>query len=628
MCGIAGIIARSVHQAPANRAHLMHLLQQMTDALAHRGPDGDGHWMNSDGTVLLGHRRLAIIDLTDAAVQPMHYLNRYSIVHNGEIYNYKELRNTLEQKGYHFQSASDTEVILAAYHLWGTYCLQHFDGMFAFAIWDRETATLFAARDRFGEKPFYYAFTPDAILFASEMKALWTIGFPKIIDERMLLNYLALGYTQNANNKKQTFYRDIFALPPGHYLLHEQGKKIPQTQVNPYFSINKEYQRKWKKEDALEQLTALLKQSVSRRLRSDVAVGTSLSGGLDSAGIAALMQLVEPNAPSTAFSAVFPGFNQDETPWQELVSHHLQLERIVVEPQVDQLIHDLPIIAYHQEEPMSSSSVFAQYHVYKQAQESGVSVLLDGQGADEIFGGYPRYIHWYLQQLVSRRKFSSLRRELEAFTRHNVPIKWGPANWLAAFFPAQTAIRLERREYNRIMHQPDFREDFRLFVKGKEWAGIHKPVITKINDILHFNTMTFGLEELLRYADRNSMAHGREVRLPYLQHELVSFVFSLPTDFKFQDGYTKRILRETLTPYLPDKLVWRTDKIGFEPPQKTWMEHPKMQEYIRAAKLVLVEENVLHSRVLDQPVHPQAAHEADNFDWRYLSAALMIRGSF
>jgi hypothetical protein len=153
MCGIAGIIARSVHQAPANRAHLMHLLQQMTDALAHRGPDGDGHWMNSDGTVLLGHRRLAIIDLTDAAVQPMHYLNRYSIVHNGEIYNYKELRNTLEQKGYHFQSASDTEVILAAYHLWGTYCLQHFDGMFAFAIWDRETATLFAARDRFGIDP-------------------------------------------------------------------------------------------------------------------------------------------------------------------------------------------------------------------------------------------------------------------------------------------------------------------------------------------------------------------------------------------------------------------------------------------------------------------------------------------
>lgn len=627
MCAIAGIIARSIHQAPANRAHLMHLLQQMTDSLAHRGPDGEGHWMNSTGTVLLGHRRLAIIDLTDAAIQPMHYLNRYSIVHNGEIYNYQELRAILEQKGFHFQSASDTEVILAAYHQWGTQCLQRFDGMFAFAIWDRESSTLFAARDRFGEKPFYYAYTPDALLFASEMKAFWTIGFPKVIDERMMLNYLALGYTQNANNKKQTFYQDIFSLPPGHYLLHEPAKKTA-TQVNPYFSINKEHQRKWKKEDALEQLSVLLQQSVARRLRSDVSVGTSLSGGLDSAGVAALMRLIQPNHPAKAFSAVFPGFYQDESAWQDMVSKHVGLERIAVEPSVDQLIHDLPIIAYHQEEPMSSSSVFAQYHVYQQAHKAGVTVLLDGQGADEVFGGYPRYIHWYLQQLASRRKLGALKRELHAFTQHRWPIQWGFKNWLAAYFPAQTAIRLERREYNRIMHQPDLREDFRLFVKGKEWAGIHKPVITKINDILHFNTMTFGLEELLRYADRNSMAHGREVRLPYLSHELVSFVFSLPAEFKIHEGFTKRILREVFAPCLPEKLVWRTDKIGFEPPQKTWMEHPRMQEYIRAAKLVLVEENILHSRVLDQPVRPRAAHEADNFDWRYVSAALMIRGSF
>lgn len=625
MCGISGIIARSVHQAPAGREHLMHLLRRMTDSLAHRGPDGDGHWMNSEGTVLLGHRRLAILDLTDAAIQPMHFLNRYSIVHNGEVYNYLELRATLEAQGYHFQSNTDTEVILAAYHYWGTACLNWFDGMFSFAIWDREHATLFAARDRFGEKPFYYAFTPDALLFASEMKALWAVGIPKELDERMLLNYLALGYTQNANNKKQTFFKQVFSLPPGHFLLHDLGKET--TQIQAYFSINKEQQRKWSPADAEAALSEGLRNSVARRLRSDVPIGTSLSGGLDSAGIAALMRQLAPEQPLTAFSAVFPGFYQDESAWQELTSNHLNLQRVAVAPQVEELLNDLPKLAYHHEEPLSSSSVFAQYQVFKQARESGVTVLLDGQGADEIFAGYPRYIHWYLQQLIGRRQTGTMKQELQAFMQHRMPFRWGLGNWLASIFPAQTAIQLERREYNRIIHHPDLHPDFLAHVKGKEWAGIHKPVITKLNDILHFNTMTFGLEELLRNADRNSMAHGREVRLPYLNHELVSLAFSMPASLKMQGGFTKHILRKVLEPLLPEKLTWRCDKIGFEPPQKTWMRDPRFEAYVRAAKLVLVEADILHSRVLDQPVQAKAAHEADNFDWRYVSAALVIRGS-
>ena len=198
----------------------------MTDAIAHRGPDGEGFWISPKMSAGLGHRRLAIIDLSDSASQPMHYLDRYSIVLNGEIYNYVELKKELQKAGYHFSNNSDTEVILAAYDFYKEGCLQYLDGMFAFAIWDEVEQLLFAARDRFGEKPFYYHRNNEKFLFASEMKALWCAGVPKQIENKMLLNYIALGQVQNASDKSQTFYSNIYALPPSHFLYFRRGKLV------------------------------------------------------------------------------------------------------------------------------------------------------------------------------------------------------------------------------------------------------------------------------------------------------------------------------------------------------------------------------------------------------------------
>jgi len=253
-----------------------------------------------------------------------------------------------------------------------------------------------------------------------------------------------------------------------------------------------------------------------------------------------------------------------------------------------------------------------------------VKVLMDGQGADETLAGYHKYIHWYLQQLVNRRKFRTATREKNIFRKKNIPFKWGTQNYLAAYFPAHTSIQLEKNEYYKTVNQPDINPDFILSLRGREWEGIHKPIITKLNDILYFNTQKMGLEELLRFADRNSMAHGCEVRLPFLNHELVEFLFCLPADFKIHDGWTKWLLRKAMNKKLPAEIVWRSDKVGYEPPQSQWMQQKTVQDYIHEAKKKLVNNRILKHTSLNKKVIPLHAHDADNFDWRYLSAAQII----
>ncbi|MFM6925283.1 MAG: asparagine synthase (glutamine-hydrolyzing), partial [Ferruginibacter sp.] len=274
MCGIAGILLHS-----PNSAAPVHL-KKMADTIAHRGPDGEGFWSNEKNTVHLGHRRLSIIDLSSRAAQPMGFANRYQLVHNGEIYNYPEVKTFLQSKGYQFSTQSDTEVILAAYDFWKEKCLQQFEGMFAFAIWDEKEEKLFAARDRFGEKPFYYYEDEGNFIFASEMKALWAIGVDKKVNNKMLLNYITLGHVQNCIDKEQTFFDDIYSLPPSHYLTY-QPSSGQLSKITKYWSLNKEIKIDISAADAVEKFTELLNGSVKRRLRSDVAVGSSMSGGLD-----------------------------------------------------------------------------------------------------------------------------------------------------------------------------------------------------------------------------------------------------------------------------------------------------------------------------------------------------------
>lgn len=618
MCGIAGILSPNTTNVSRQR------LQKMTDAIQHRGPEGDGFWINAEGTAGFGHRRLSIIDLSEAGSQPMHYLDRYTITYNGEIYNYIEIKEALVKKGYLFASHCDTEVVLAAYACYGKECLQYFDGMFAFAIWDNQEKCLFCARDRFGEKPFYYhySYPRNQFVFASEMKALWAAGIHKKMDNEMLLNYLTLGWVQNPVNKQQTFFEDILSLPPSHYLFYKIGdSNEPYLEVRSYWDIDKETEISDCSNDFVKgKFLDLFTTSVQRRLRSDVAIGSSISGGLDSSSIVAIIhQLLHNTGKQKTFSAVFPGFEKDESKQIEEVVERFGLENFKVTPTADDFIDDFEKLLYHQEEPFQSSSIYAQYKVYELAKQKGVTVILDGQGADETMAGYTKYYQWYWQEIIAGRQWKEAKKEIGFARQNGQRINWSWKNYIAAFMPQLAANQLNRISYKKQANHPDITADF--FAGNYDKTKIFKPTVTRLNDILYFNTMQFGLEELLRYADRNSMAHSREVRLPFLNHELVQFIFSVPSAYKIYEGFTKQILRLSMNDLLPKSIVWRKDKVGFEPPQKQWMKHAKVEELILESRKKLIIQGILKPEVLQKPVRYQAAHEAGNFDWRYLCAA-------
>lgn len=616
MCGIAGII-----QSNPGRYQLQQL-RQMTGAIAHRGPDGNGEWCNQNNTVLLGHRRLSIIDLSQAGHQPMHYLDRYCIIHNGEIYNYKELKSQLQQKGYSFRSQTDTEVIAAAWDCWKEECLQHFDGMFAFAIWDETEQELFAAVDRFGEKPFYYSLEEDCLLFGSEMKALWAAGIEKAPNLQMLFNFITIGYTSNPEKKEETFYQQIYRLPAASFLQYSLTEQILEIQT--YWKIDPEKEQKdITDETAINRFQELFHTSISRRLRSDVPLGSSLSGGLDSSSIAAFVHtLTNSNAAFKVFTASFPGFEKDETSFAKQVAARFGFQQELVNITAADLMKDWEKLCLHQEEPFGSSSSYAQYKVYELAKQNGIKVLLDGQGADEILAGYHKYFKWYWQELFRKSKLSrSGERKAALELGITEPFTW--KNRIAAWFPSFASIVIENQYLAKALAHPDLTKAF-VQQQSRE-AYYTPPDHFTLNGVLHFNSFVHGLQELLRLADRNAMAHGREVRLPFLSHELVEFLFSLPSHFKIRKGRTKWLLRESMKNSLPDSIVWRTDKVGFEPPQQQWMEDKTVAEAIRAAKEKLVSEKILKPEVLDKTIRPQAAHDPGNDDWRYLSAALLFK---
>lgn len=630
MCGIAGIIQSDPDQ------YTVHHLKKMTDALAHRGPDGEGLWQSINQKVLLGHRRLSIIDLSKAAAQPMHFSpasskrsiegNNYTIIHNGEIYNYIELRNELEKEGYFFFTNSDTEVILAAYDFWDDECVEHFDGMFAFAIWDEKEQELFAARDRFGEKPFFYSINKDQFVFASEMKALWAAGIQRTVNLKMLFNYITIGYVDNPERPEETFFENIFKLPPACRLYYTPDTK--ELDIEKYWGINTDkINKKILDGEAVEKFHQLFTTSVERRLRSDVAVGTSLSGGLDSSSVVAAItdvnssREVKQGSPFITFTASFPGFEKDELLYSKKIAAGFNLLQHVCSPSAEDMIENWETFFYHQEEPVGSASAFAQYSVFDLAKQHHVTVLLDGQGADETLAGYHKYYKWYWQELFQKRR---LRRSEEIAAARKIGIKeeFGIKNIIASLLPDLASVILEHQYLAYALQQEDLAREF-VKLQSKE-AYYTTPAVNNLNGLLHFNTCIHGLEELLRYADRNSMAHSREVRLPFLNHELVEFIFTLPSHFKIRDGWSKWLLRQAMKDKLPDEIVWRKDKVGFEPPQKQWMQHSKMQEMIQEARKKLVREKILKPAVLIKPVQATSAYEANTNDWRYLAAAAII----
>lgn len=554
MCGIAGLIGLN-----NNSLVEKHLLKKMTDVIVHRGPDGEGFWINSASTVGFGHRRLSIIDLSDGGKQPMHYLNeRYTITFNGEIYNYLELKEQLIKKGYSFQSQSDTEVLLALYDLKKEKCVDDLDGMFAFSIWDEREQQLFCARDRFGEKPFHYYKDSTKFIFASEIKQFWAIGVDKNVDALRLKKFAENGMAEDPKDLSSTFYNKIQKLDAANYLTLKLNGEFKL--VN-YWNIDVHQKRfEGSIAEAAELFLQLFTKSIQRRLRSDVPVGSSLSGGLDSSAIVMLIDLLKgKELKQNTFSARFKNFAKDEGKYiEEVVKKCKNVSVHYTWPDKDYFDAVLDKVIYHQDEPFGSASIIAQYAVMELAKEHQVTVLLDGQGADEQLAGYLPYYSLYLDQLreTNQKKYDS---ELKAYQNYHG----------------------EARPYQPLVNHETLR--MKLGRTRRKILGQNEYFKNQLQSRLMNDTCVHGLKELLRYADRNSMAHSREVRLPFLSHELVEFIFSLPDEFKLNNGWTKFVLRKAMNPILPESICWRVDKIGYEPPQNSWMQGEEVRKQINFA---------------------------------------------
>jgi asparagine synthase (glutamine-hydrolysing) len=592
MCGIAGIVSLK------NKVVEKHLLQSMTDSIIHRGPDGEGFWFNNDETIGFGHRRLAILDLSENGKQPMKY-HHLTITFNGELYNYIELREVLVKKGHVFESQTDTEVILAAYLEYGEDCLKHFDGMFAFAIWDENKKEIFAARDRFGEKPFYYYFDGKQLVFASEMKAIFSAGIPKIVADKMIYLYLSYDVVEDPNDKSSTFFKNVNQLPASHWLkIDAQG----ELELKKYWAIDLSKKTDIKIEEAQERFKDLLDDSVKKRMRSDVAVGTSLSGGLDSSTIVGSILTQFKDVGLNTFTARFDDINYDEGDFVDLMNDKFSFNSNFCWPKEDLLITELEKIFYHQEEPFGSTSIVAQWEVMKLAKKKNVTVLLDGQGADETIAGYYKYFTPFLSELyrTDRGMFES---ELEAINS-NLALKDVIPNRfkMESNFPKMMKYLGDfTRKYRISKIAPDISKEFLDEFKN-EPSPYNR--LSSLNEFLHFDCFNYGLGKLLRFSDRNAMAHSREVRLPYLSHELVEFVFSLPSQYKMHMGWSKYILRKSMEEVLPKEIVWRKDKKGFQAPQ-SWMSDGRVQDLIKESQAKIVK-----AGIIDKPLESNS--------WKYI----------
>jgi len=562
MCGIAGVIGNRA----VNRAAVV----EMTARLAHRGPDGDGIWSSDDDCVVFGHRRLAIIDPTPAGAQPMvDPSGRFVITFNGEIYNYIEIAERLEAEGVTFQSKSDTEVLLEAYKFWGEACLAEMNGMFAFAIYDADKAQVFFARDRFGEKPLLYIQTPDYFAFASEYKALFALeGVEVETDDVALLRFLHQP-RQGLDDTRSTVFKGISQLLPGESLVLQT--KSLETNVRRYWDVNPDADVAGLDEaSAIEQFRDLLEDSVRLRMRSDVEVGSCLSGGLDSSSIVCLNRRILGDGPTYhTFTGSFPGTESDEEEFASIAREATGVTGHVTEPTAEGFMADLPDFIWFNELPVGSSSQYAQWSVFKLAKETGVTVLLDGQGADELLGGYEQYFVSYLEAFAEANDAEAVAAE-RARIEARYPMAFGNAGGgLKSWLPGGLRWRLA----NLSGKGSDF-----LFGISSDMAGAISKANTRdldtrfnaLSRVLKDDSLHAHLPSLLRYGDRNSMAHSREVRLPFCDHRLAEFVLSLSPEILMGSTETKHLLRAAMSNVLPEQIRNRWNKQGFLPPQQLW----------------------------------------------------------
>lgn len=544
MCGIAGIISAG---HPVNEA----AIAAMTALMAHRGPDGSGAWREDSCRVALGHRRLAIIDPSNASAQPM-ARGGLALTYNGEIYNYREIRAELQALGIHFATEGDVEVLLAAYDMWGEACVERFNGMFAFALWDGRKRRLFCARDRFGEKPFLYSQGDGFLAFASEYRALLSLdGVGSHIDEARLVRFLMVP-ADGLDRGAATVFPAIRQLPPGHRMVIAEDLSIA---VEPYWSGAAADGAGISMAQAAERFRELLDDSVRLRLRSDVPVGSCLSGGLDSGAIACLVRRrIGAAAPYHTFSGRFPGEAVDEGVYMDALAEVARPIRHEVVPDPAELAGELADFAWANELPVDSASQYAQNRVFRRARANGVLVLLDGQGADEVLGGYEQYFAAYLagtggaDDNAVRARYPGALDHVDA--------------WHA---------RLPAGLRRLLADATGKGSDLAFGLRGTPAMMRAKPA-GSLHAALRRDSLDGFLGTLLRYGDRNSMAHSVEVRLPFTDHRLFEFVQGLDAGLLMGEAQTKRLLREAMRGALPEMVRTRWRKQGFVPPQASWLK--------------------------------------------------------
>jgi asparagine synthase (glutamine-hydrolysing) len=605
MCGIFGIWDQT--HAPLSPL----LLHRATQTLQHRGPDDEGYLLINtvDKTcephrgpqtipeldsypsiesvasafdLALGFRRLSILDLSPTGHQPMSTEDGQQwIVFNGEIYNYLELRQELAALGYTFRTQTDTEVILYAYRAWGYGCLSHFNGMWAFSIWDNFTQELFCARDRFGIKPFYYFWDGHLFAFASEIKALLQLpSITRLPNDAIIYDYLSANQIDHTN---ETFFKNIYQLAPSHWLVltpdHFDTRRfwdLPAKRVDEPAED---------RTDHSSQFYNLFEEAVNIHLRSDVPIGTCLSGGLDSSAIVCLANklLFKDHVIDRAwvgehqktFSSCFDDLRFDERRYIERVINLTGAESNLIFPNPAGLLKDLPSLIWHQEEPFGSLSIYAQWCVMQRFAEKGIRVSLDGQGGDEIAAGYHGYYDYLWATLAKEFCWSDLWQEWRAY-KALYGGSWPGllARTMHPFAP-HTLLGIARHikrggtvGFQTLGIHPDFARQFR-------WRSFEtlEHNADPFYSILISNLKKLSIPKLLHYEDRNSMAHSIEARVPFLDYRLVEFFFKLPAEQKIHQGFNKVIMRKALKGIIPEEVRTRTDKMGFVTPERVWLTH-------------------------------------------------------
>jgi len=542
MCGISGIVSLGKSKISSQ------VLKEMTDIISHRGPDGFGYYYSEDVTVAFGHRRLSVIDLSDNAKQPMVYKD-LTITYNGEIYNYIELRNELILKGYSFNSESDTEVILASYDLWGAEMVDKLNGMWAFALHDLKRNIIFISRDRFGIKPLYYTVYNNSFYFGSEIKQFTVLeNWVSILNKPRAIDFLLHGYI---NHTDETLFRNVNELRGGYNITIDLKTysivKMQYYDLRAKGSINNRQDP-----NPIKKFKEIFTDAINLSLRSDVKVGTALSGGLDSTAIASVIKTLLKKKgneiPQECVSACFTESEFDESEYVNEVENYLNIRVHKVNPTWIDFIASYEKLIWHQDEPFSTLSIFAQYCVFQTAKKFELTVMLDGQGADEILAGYDNFYVPYFKNIFKKNPFLGIYSLFNYLIKHKI-------------YPTNNILK-----NLKISNKIKFIKDSFLTDENSYCRPQDKTIVT-----CSLNHMTsYGLHSLLRYEDRNSMAFSIESRVPFLDFRLVEFCLQLDDKYKIKYSIRKYLLRESLKELLPNKIYKRNDKNGFLSPQELW----------------------------------------------------------